>query len=90
MADQPYFAGRIAELGIGAARDGRTPTVASLSAAIETALAPAVRARAGAVAPTIRPRRRAGGGSAPGGLVGGAGRGEAQEARPQQVDDLLG
>ena len=40
MADQPYWAGRVAELGIGAAHDGPTPTVESLAAALETALAP--------------------------------------------------
>ncbi|MEU8638232.1 glycosyltransferase [Amycolatopsis sp. NPDC048633] len=50
--DQPYWAGRVAELGIGAAHDGPAPTVESLSAALETALA--ARARANAVAATIR------------------------------------
>jgi vancomycin aglycone glucosyltransferase len=54
MADQPYFAGRVAELGIGAAHDGPTPTTESLSAALRTALAPETRARAAAVAGTIR------------------------------------
>ena len=54
IADQPYWAGRVAELGIGAAHDGPTPTVESLSAALETALAPETRARAAAVAGTIR------------------------------------
>ena len=54
IADQPYWAGRVAELGIGAAHDGPTPTVESLSAALETALAPETRARATAVAGTIR------------------------------------
>ncbi|MEU9084414.1 glycosyltransferase [Streptomyces sp. NPDC048357] len=49
-ADQPYFAGRVAELGIGAAHDGPTPAFASLSAALETALTPETRARANAVA----------------------------------------
>jgi vancomycin aglycone glucosyltransferase len=43
MADQPYFARRVAELGIGVTYDG------SLAA-----LTPAIRARAAAVAPTIR------------------------------------
>jgi vancomycin aglycone glucosyltransferase len=52
--DQPYFAGRVAELGIGAAHDGPTPTFDSLSAALGTALAPETRARATAVAGTIR------------------------------------
>ncbi|MEJ8640843.1 glycosyltransferase [Streptomyces sp. MS1.HAVA.3] len=53
-ADQPYFAGRVADLGIGAAHDGPTPTVESLSAALRTALTPGTRARASAVAGTFR------------------------------------
>ncbi|SHI21839.1 glycosyltransferase [Streptomyces sp. 3214.6] len=53
-ADQPYWAARIAELGIGAAHDGPTPTVESLSAALRTALTPETRARARAVAGSIR------------------------------------
>ena len=52
--DQPYFAGRVAELGVGAAHDGPTPTFDSLSAALATALARETRARAAAVAGTIR------------------------------------
>ena len=44
----------MADLGIGAAHDGPTPTVESLSAALETALAPETRARATAVAGMIR------------------------------------
>ena len=44
----------MAELGIGAAHDGPTPTAESLSAALRTALAPETRARASAVAGTIR------------------------------------
>jgi vancomycin aglycone glucosyltransferase len=54
MADQPYFAGRVADLGIGTAHDGPTPTTESLSAVLKTALAPETRARASAVAGTIR------------------------------------
>jgi vancomycin aglycone glucosyltransferase len=54
VVDQPYFAGRVAALGIGAAHDGPTPTFESLSAALTTALAPETRARATAVAGTIR------------------------------------
>jgi vancomycin aglycone glucosyltransferase len=54
MADQPYFAGRVADLGVGAAHDGPTPTTESLSAALKTALTPETRARATAVAGTIR------------------------------------
>ncbi|QIY58692.1 glycosyltransferase family 1 protein [Streptomyces sp. RPA4-5] len=53
-ADQPYWARRVAELGIGAAHDGPTPTVNSLSAALRTTLTPETRVRARAVAGTIR------------------------------------
>jgi vancomycin aglycone glucosyltransferase len=53
-ADQPYWAGRVADLGIGTAHDGPTPTTESLSAALTTALTPRTRARAAAVAGTIR------------------------------------
>jgi vancomycin aglycone glucosyltransferase len=52
--DQIYWAGRVADLGIGAAHDGPTPTVASLSAALRTALTPETRARATAVAADVR------------------------------------
>ncbi|MGI5489015.1 hypothetical protein [Microtetraspora malaysiensis] len=44
----------MAELGIGAAHDGPTPTFDSLSAALRTALKPETRARARAVAGEIR------------------------------------
>ncbi|MFG3507919.1 glycosyltransferase [Streptomyces sp. NPDC047821] len=54
LADQPYWAGRVAELGIGAAHDGPVPTVESLSAALRTALDPETGARAKAVAGTVR------------------------------------
>lgn len=54
VADQPYWAGRVADLGLGVAHDGPVPTVESLSVALESVLAPEVRARAAAVAPTIR------------------------------------
>jgi vancomycin aglycone glucosyltransferase len=54
FADQPYWAGRVAELGIGAAHDGPTPTVDSLSSALATALAPGTRARAIEVAGLVR------------------------------------
>ena len=53
-ADQPYWAGRVADLGIGAAHDGPTPTHELLSAALSTALAPETRVRASAVAGAIR------------------------------------
>jgi vancomycin aglycone glucosyltransferase len=52
--DQPYWAGRVAALGIGAAHHGPAPTTESLSAALRTALSPEVCARAAAVAGTIR------------------------------------
>ncbi|MEC3978254.1 glycosyltransferase [Amycolatopsis sp. H20-H5] len=54
LADQPYWAGRVAALGIGAAHDGPAPTFESLSAALSAALSPETRARATAVAGTIR------------------------------------
>ncbi|NXY93717.1 glycosyltransferase family 1 protein [Streptomyces sp. BR123] len=54
LADQPYWAGRVAELGIGVAHDGPVPTVGSLSAALETALDPETGSRAQAVAGTVR------------------------------------
>ena len=44
----------MADLGIGAAHDGPTPTTESLSAALRTALTPETRARATAVAGPIR------------------------------------
>ncbi len=40
IGDQPYRAGPVADLGIGAAPDGPTPTTESLSAALRTALTP--------------------------------------------------
>ena len=54
LVDQPYFAGRVAQLGIGAAHDGPVPTVESLSAALRTVLTPEMRTRAATVARTIR------------------------------------
>ncbi|MBV9026513.1 MAG: glycosyltransferase family 1 protein [Streptomycetaceae bacterium] len=54
IADQPYWAARVATLGIGAAHDGPTPTFDSLSAALRAALTPATRARARAVADAIQ------------------------------------
>ncbi|GGV34369.1 glycosyl transferase [Kitasatospora herbaricolor] len=53
LADQPYWAGRVADLGIGAAHDGPHPTFESLSAALAVALTPEARARAAAVAARI-------------------------------------
>jgi vancomycin aglycone glucosyltransferase len=54
VADQPYWAGRVQTLGIGAAHDGPVPTTASLSAALSTALAPAAIQAAASFAPLIR------------------------------------
>ncbi|MGW0365848.1 glycosyltransferase [Streptomyces sp. NPDC002990] len=50
LADQPYWAGRVAELGIGVAHDGPVATFESLTAALKTALDPETDARAKAVA----------------------------------------
>jgi vancomycin aglycone glucosyltransferase len=54
VADQPYWAGRVADLGVGTAHDGPAPTAGSLSVALRTALTPQTRARATAVAAAIR------------------------------------
>ncbi|WP_458248033.1 glycosyltransferase [Streptomyces sp. MAI_2237] len=54
LADQPYWASRVAELGIGVAHDGPVPAAESLSVALKAALTPEVRARAAAVAGTVR------------------------------------
>lgn len=54
LADQPYWAARVAELGIGVAHDGPVPTTESLSAALRTALDPNTVNRAKAVAGTVR------------------------------------
>ncbi|WP_105975922.1 glycosyltransferase [Streptomyces geranii] len=54
LVDQPYWGARVAELGVGALHDGPTPTFDSLSAALIVALAPETRARATALAPTVR------------------------------------
>jgi vancomycin aglycone glucosyltransferase len=54
IVDQPYWASRVWDLGIGSAHAGPTPTAESLSAALESALNPGTRARALAVADTIR------------------------------------
>ena len=54
VADQLYWAARVADLGIGVAHDAPVPTAGSLSAALGTALAPVAVARAAAVAGAIR------------------------------------
>jgi vancomycin aglycone glucosyltransferase len=84
VADQPYWAGRVTELGIGTGHDGPVPTAGSLSAALGIVLAPGVRTRAAAVAGTIRtdgadraakllldPAGRLGGSARPVSAVGG-------------------
>ncbi len=54
IVDQPYWAKRVAELGIGVAHEGSAPTFESLSAALGAALSDEVRARAAAVAGEVR------------------------------------
>ena len=54
LLDQPYWAGRVAALGIGAAHEDPVPTIESLSDALQTALTPRIRARATAVARMVR------------------------------------
>jgi vancomycin aglycone glucosyltransferase len=46
IVDQPYWAGRVAGLGIGAAHDGPSPTVESMTAALKVALSEETRVRA--------------------------------------------
>ncbi|MFE5243559.1 MULTISPECIES: glycosyltransferase [unclassified Streptomyces] len=53
IADQPYWADRVAALGIGAAHDSQAPTFGSLSAALATALDAGTRERAAAVARAV-------------------------------------
>ncbi len=50
IVDQPYRTARVADPAIGAAQDGPTPTVGSMSIPLETALPTATLARAIAVA----------------------------------------
>ncbi|HEY2917145.1 MAG TPA: glycosyltransferase [Candidatus Limnocylindrales bacterium] len=54
LVDQPHWARRIVELGIGAAHDGPVPTTETLAAALGTALAADTKDRAVAVAGRIR------------------------------------
>lgn len=82
MVDQPYWAGRVAELGIGAAHDGPTPTAESLSAALRTALAPETRARATAVAGAVRTD----GTTVAAELLLGAGRSGQRASRPSSEE----
>ncbi|MGW2400072.1 glycosyltransferase [Kitasatospora sp. NPDC001664] len=54
LADQPSWARRVAELGIGVAHDGPVPSFDSLSAALAAALTPETAARAKELAATLR------------------------------------
>ncbi|BCL25248.1 glycosyltransferase [Streptomyces aurantiacus] len=54
LADNPYWAGRVADLDIGAALDGPTLTTESLDVAFKTALSPETRTRAKDVGSRIR------------------------------------
>jgi vancomycin aglycone glucosyltransferase len=54
IVDQPFWAGRVAGLGIGSAHDGPTPTFDSLSAALAIALSPQTRAQAVQVSRAMR------------------------------------
>jgi len=54
IVDQPYWAGRVAELGIGVAHEGKDATVESLTVALGKALAPGMRERAEEAAGTMR------------------------------------
>ena len=55
IVDQPYWASRVAKLGIGAAHNDPTPTTESLSVALRTALTPEACARATTVSGKLRP-----------------------------------
>jgi vancomycin aglycone glucosyltransferase len=52
--DQHYWAQRMQHLGVGTAHAPGTPTIDSLTAALERTLKPDVAARAGAVATAVR------------------------------------
>jgi vancomycin aglycone glucosyltransferase len=54
IADQPYWADRVAALGVGAAHHDPVPTAESLSGALGTALTAETRTRARAVSGEIR------------------------------------
>ena len=55
IVDQPYWASRVAKLGIGVAHNDPTPTTESLSDALRTALTPEACARASTVSGQLRP-----------------------------------
>jgi vancomycin aglycone glucosyltransferase len=52
--DQPYYAGRVAALGIGTAHPPTEPTADSLAEALDRILSPAVAARARSLATAVR------------------------------------
>jgi len=54
LVDQPYWAARVAGLGVGVAHEGPTPTVETLTAALDAALRPETTARAAALAGEVR------------------------------------
>jgi vancomycin aglycone glucosyltransferase len=54
IVDQPFWAERVTRLGIGQSHNGSVPTLDSLSAALEVALADEIRERAMVVAGTMR------------------------------------
>ncbi|WP_413757005.1 glycosyltransferase [Streptomyces sp. MMBL 11-3] len=54
LADNPYWAGRVAALDLGAALDGPTLSDDALDLAVKTALAPETRARAQALGARVR------------------------------------
>lgn len=54
IVDQPFWASRVASLGIGVAHDGPTPTTDTLTTALETVLRSEMAARAVTVAGDIR------------------------------------
>ncbi|MFD5625664.1 glycosyltransferase [Streptomyces sp. NPDC127072] len=54
LSDNPYWAGRVAALDLGAALDAPTTTVESLGIALKTALAPETRAHAKSLGSRLR------------------------------------
>ncbi|MFE3446614.1 glycosyltransferase [Nocardia sp. NPDC059180] len=54
MMDQPYWAHRVTDLGVGTACESPAPDLASLSAALDTALSSTTRDRAKAIAGMVR------------------------------------
>ncbi|MEU1291137.1 glycosyltransferase [Streptomyces sp. NPDC005840] len=54
ISDNPYWAGRVEELGIGVALRGPAPSAESLGSALTAVLSPGTRARAAAVGAEVR------------------------------------